>query len=155
MQGNRVYFWGFLSKSKELSTEGWESWWLFRFMTCREHDMGPKTDFVQAICKTSSVASMVFFCGGFYRFSSAWKQRLYLWIFLSSFVLCFLSCSYNLYIQTAPFYDYATGSMTVYFHVFGLHCWLFWRGFIKQQARRTADEHLPFSWVVLLRLCLI
>eukprot|EP00930_Biecheleria_cincta_P084931 TRINITY_DN7435_c0_g1_i1.p1 TRINITY_DN7435_c0_g1~~TRINITY_DN7435_c0_g1_i1.p1 ORF type:complete len:514 (+),score=62.26 TRINITY_DN7435_c0_g1_i1:19-1560(+) len=86
---------------------------------------------VDHLAEWSQFATLAFFLGGFYNFKSVKLQRLYLWSFVLSFSLCFVSCTYNLHLKTAPFYDMRTMVITAYFHVFGLHSWLFWRGFVR------------------------
>lgn len=88
---------------------------------------------VDHLTRWSKFATLAFFLGGFYSFKSIRLQRLYLWSFVLSFFLCFGSCTYNLHLQTAPFYDMRTMAITAYFHVFGLHSWLFWRGFVRHR----------------------
>lgn len=79
----------------------------------------------------SWIVSFVLFAGGMAQFETLAFQRVYDALFVMSFVICDASCVVNyMTSQSPPFYDVQSELLTIYFHVVGLHAWLFWRGFV-------------------------
>jgi len=89
---------------------------------------------LETVCRISCSARLVLFFGGMAQFRSPRLQAVYDFCFVGSFVTCMISCIINYAtVQTPPFYDHGTDLLTAYFHVIGLHAWLFWRGFARHK----------------------
>eukprot|EP00928_Gymnodinium_smaydae_P087875 TRINITY_DN72065_c0_g1_i1.p1 TRINITY_DN72065_c0_g1~~TRINITY_DN72065_c0_g1_i1.p1 ORF type:complete len:583 (-),score=89.69 TRINITY_DN72065_c0_g1_i1:320-2068(-) len=89
---------------------------------------------LHTLASLSLEARIVLFLGGLWTFRSINSQRVYDFLFVGSFVACATSCVINYAtVQSPPFYDYTTDIVTAYFHLVGLHAWLFWRGFIHHK----------------------
>eukprot|EP00747_Dinoflagellata_sp_TGD_P057975 gnl/TRDRNA2_/TRDRNA2_150900_c1_seq2.p1 gnl/TRDRNA2_/TRDRNA2_150900_c1~~gnl/TRDRNA2_/TRDRNA2_150900_c1_seq2.p1 ORF type:complete len:428 (+),score=33.29 gnl/TRDRNA2_/TRDRNA2_150900_c1_seq2:3-1286(+) len=82
------------------------------------------------LCRNSKTAAWALFLGGFGRMQSKWAQKLYDFAFVASFLMCWASCLANLFVQAPPFFELTIDIATVYFHLCGLHLWVFWRSFL-------------------------
>ena len=87
---------------------------------------------IEFLQSRSRSASWALFLGGFGRMRIAGAQRVYDFIFVSSFIMCWASCLANMFAKTPPYYHWTVEFATVYFHICGLHLWVFWRDFVGE-----------------------